>query len=78
MVIYTIALAPLGCGNGGLTWAVMPPLMRFYLADIPDLEVFAYRPMETGVMATKENKQDDGNFSLVAEERAAIHSLIDS
>lgn len=47
MGIYTLALPPLGCGNGGLNWADVLPLMELYLGDIFDLEVFAYRPGAT-------------------------------
>lgn len=42
--IRTIALPPLGCGNGGLDWAVVRPLIEAALGDLPDVEVVVYEP----------------------------------
>ncbi len=42
MGIYTLALPQLGCGNGGLQWSDVRPLIDKYLANLPDLEVFVY------------------------------------
>lgn len=40
--ITSIAFPPLGCGNGGLPWTVVGPLMYKKLSDLPiDIEVFA-------------------------------------
>lgn len=40
--ITSIAFPPLGCGNGGLTWSVVGPLMYAKLADLPiDIEIYA-------------------------------------
>ncbi|GGB23681.1 macro domain-containing protein [Puia dinghuensis] len=33
--IASIALPPLGCGNGGLQWAQVRPLIEQYLGDSP-------------------------------------------
>jgi len=40
--ISTLALPQLGCGNGGLQWNDVRPLIEKHLAGIPDLEVFVY------------------------------------
>lgn len=64
MGIYTLALAPLGCGNGGLRWADVKALMIQYLAELPDLEVFAYQPRQAenkGISSTNE-KISRSNF----------------
>lgn len=42
MGIQTLALPPLGCGNGGLNWENVRPLIEQYLGPLPDLEVFVY------------------------------------
>lgn len=42
--IRSIALPPLGCGNGGLEWAVVRPLIEETLADLPDVDVLVYEP----------------------------------
>lgn len=56
--IRSIALPPLGCGNGGLNWDEVRPLIERELSDLPDVEVRVYEPTEkyqnvakrTGVM----------------------------
>jgi len=43
--IHSIALPPLGCGNGGLDWEnEVRPLMEAAFARIPRVEVYAYEP----------------------------------
>lgn len=42
--IRSIALPPLGCGNGGLAWADVRPLIEQALGDLPDVEVMLYEP----------------------------------
>lgn len=40
--IKSIAFPPLGCGNGGLTWDLVGPLMYHYLSKLPiDIEIYA-------------------------------------
>lgn len=40
--ITSIAFPPLGCGNGGLTWSIVGPLMYAKLVDLPiDIEIYA-------------------------------------
>lgn len=43
--IKSIAIPPLGCGNGGLVWSEVKVLMEKYLADL-DAEVHIYQPNE--------------------------------
>lgn len=42
--IRSIALPPLGCGNGGLDWSVVRPLIEATLGDLRDVEVIVYEP----------------------------------
>lgn len=42
--IKSIAMPPLGCGNGGLEWSAVEPLIREVLAGLPDLRVDLYAP----------------------------------
>jgi len=42
--IRSIALPPLGCGNGGLDWADVRPMIEDALGDLPDVEVIVYEP----------------------------------
>ncbi|HEY3900177.1 MAG TPA: macro domain-containing protein [Chthoniobacter sp.] len=42
--IRSIALPPLGCGNGGLDWADVRPMIERSLAELPNVEVIVYEP----------------------------------
>ena len=42
--IRSIALPPLGCGNGGLEWAVVRPLIESSLAELADVDIVVYEP----------------------------------
>jgi O-acetyl-ADP-ribose deacetylase (regulator of RNase III) len=42
--ISTIALPPLGCGNGGLDWNVVRPIIERAFAELPDVKVLLYAP----------------------------------
>lgn len=40
----SIAIPPLGCGNGGLDWSVVRPLIESELADLSDVEIQIFEP----------------------------------
>ncbi|HVJ51735.1 MAG TPA: macro domain-containing protein [Aliidongia sp.] len=42
--IISIALPPLGCGNGGLEWADVKPLIASKLASLDGVEVIVFEP----------------------------------
>jgi O-acetyl-ADP-ribose deacetylase (regulator of RNase III) len=42
--IQSIALPPLGCGNGGLDWSVIKPLIEDAVEAIPDVHVVLFEP----------------------------------
>jgi O-acetyl-ADP-ribose deacetylase (regulator of RNase III) len=42
--IRSIAMPPLGCGNGGLDWKIVRPAIERALGDLPDVEVIVYEP----------------------------------
>lgn len=42
--IRSIAIPPLGCGNGGLDWADVKPLIESAFAALPDVEVRLFPP----------------------------------
>lgn len=42
--IKSVAIPPLGCGNGGLKWAVVRPIIENALRDLTDVEVLVYEP----------------------------------
>jgi len=44
--IKSIAIPPLGCGNGGLRWSKVKTLMEKYLSSLSDVEIIIYQPSE--------------------------------
>jgi len=42
--VRSIALPPLGSGNGGLAWADVRPLVEEALGDLPNVDVIVYEP----------------------------------
>lgn len=42
--ITSIAIPPLGCGNGGLDWADVKPLIESAFASLPDVKVILFEP----------------------------------
>lgn len=42
--IASIAVPPLGCGNGGLDWRHVEPMIREALSDLPGIDVVVYAP----------------------------------
>jgi len=42
--IKSVALPPLGCGNGGLDWEVVRPIIEDALQDLEEVEVVVYEP----------------------------------
>lgn len=42
--IRSVALPPLGCGNGGLDWSEVRPLIESALGELEDVEVVVYEP----------------------------------
>ncbi len=44
--ITSIAIPPLGCGNGGLKWDKVRILMEQYLVPLPDVEIIIYEPSQ--------------------------------
>jgi len=57
MGIYTLALPPLGCGNGGLKWENVRPLVEKYLGTLSDLEVFVYETSAVAVQPLEVKQQ---------------------
>jgi len=42
--IRSVALPPLGAGNGGLEWSAVRPIIEDALADLSDAEIVVYEP----------------------------------
>jgi len=55
MGIQSLAMPALGCGNGGLRWDEVQPLIDKYLGAIPDLDVYVYQPQVVGLKNNSAN-----------------------
>ena len=42
--IQSVAVPPLGCGNGGLDWRAVEPMMRSALEQVPNVRVILHAP----------------------------------
>jgi O-acetyl-ADP-ribose deacetylase (regulator of RNase III) len=48
--IRSIAIPPLGCGNGGLDWNVVKPMIEQAFAAVPDVQVHVFEPSFSPVL----------------------------
>jgi O-acetyl-ADP-ribose deacetylase (regulator of RNase III) len=71
--IRAVALPPLGCGNGGLDWGIVKPMIEAALADL-DIDVQVYEPSAT-VLAHLE-KEAVGKPVKLTPARAMMLSLL--
>lgn len=71
--IKSIAIPPLGCGQGGLNWSLVKPLIISALKDL-DIEVVLYEPSDKVKKDLK--KQTDSSASKLTDSRAMLLSLL--
>ena len=57
--IHSIAIPPLGAGNGGLNWADVKRQIQLALADLTDVEIIIYEPTERYQNVAKPQKMQD-------------------
>lgn len=71
--IKSIAIPPLGTGNGGLKWANVKSLMEQYLLDMEDVEILIYQPND----AVKEilQKENERKVELTASRAMFLSAL---
>lgn len=72
--IKSIAVPPLGCGNGGLPWREVRPLIEQAFAEIPEVEVLLFAPVETPQPVAMPNRTEKPKMT---EGQAALVSLMD-
>ena len=72
--IRSIALPPLGCGNGGLDWNVVRPLIEKAFADLPDVKVLLFEPAGAPKSAVMPNRTKRPKITLG---QAALVGLMD-
>jgi O-acetyl-ADP-ribose deacetylase (regulator of RNase III) len=62
--IHSIAVPPLGCGNGGLNWKDVRPMIEAAFAELSDIEVLLYSPQ--GAPAAKAMPVNTGRPDMTA------------
>lgn len=72
--IRSIAVPPLGCGNGGLNWADVEPLIRNAFESVPDVDVRLFAP--SGAPAASEMPMRTSSPRMSAG-RAALIGILD-
>lgn len=72
--IESIAVPPLGCGNGGLDWADVRVLIEKYLGDLP-IDVFVYAPglFEIAEASSEESRDELAQMSLSLDVQQTRH-----
>lgn len=72
--IRSVAIPPLGAGNGGLDWAKVKELLVKYLGDITNTEILVYEPNAAiKQVLQKENRKKD--VKLTPARAMLLHSL---
>ena len=80
--IRSIAVPPLGCGNGGLDWNEVRPLIEAAFADLPGVRVLVFAPggaPEASAMPnrTERPKMTMGQAALIALMDRYLKGLLD-
>jgi O-acetyl-ADP-ribose deacetylase (regulator of RNase III) len=73
--IRSIAIPPLGCGNGGLNWQDVKPLIETAFAALPDVDVRLFEPGDAPSAKSMEVRTSRPKMTLG---RAAILKSIDT
>lgn len=73
--IRSIAIPPLGCGNGGLEWSEVRPLIEGAFAELPEVEVRLFEPEGTPDPKSMEVKTTRPRMT---PGRAAILKVLDT
>ncbi|WP_405778468.1 macro domain-containing protein [Streptomyces sp. NBC_00859] len=72
--ITSIAVPPLGCGNGGLSWREVEPMISQVLGTIPGVEVRVWQPLGAPEASSMPNATQ---APLMTRERAAFLAALD-
>lgn len=72
--IRSIALPPLGCGNGGLEWTDVLPRIKAAFDELPDIQVLVFPPSGAPVAEAMPNRTERPRMTLG---QATLVSLMD-
>ena len=71
--ITSIAIPPLGCGNGGLDWMKVRPLIEKKLSELTDVEIILFAPQH----AEDEPEHVHSSFPMTVPRAMLLKSLND-
>lgn len=72
--IDSIAIPPLGCGNGGLKWENIKPLIEHYLSHLKDVNIQVYEPNET-VKETLKKQEAKRDIKLTPARAMVLYAM---
>lgn len=72
--IQSIALPPLGCGNGGLDWNAVRPRIEHAFSELPDVEVQLFAPAGAPAVEKMVNRTEKPHLTVA---RALFIKLLD-
>lgn len=72
--IKSIAIPPLGCGNGGLKWEKVKSMMDKYLGPLSNIEIQIYEP-NTSVKEILQNEESKKEVGLTAARAMLLYAL---
>lgn len=72
--IRSIAVPPLGCGNGGLAWSDVKPLIEHAMAELPEVRIVVFAPSEI----RPELPPSEAADKPISRARALLVKLIDA
>ena len=72
--IESIAIPPLGCGNGGLNWSNVKELMEKYLSGLKDTDIFIYEPNEE-IKELLKKQENDKEAKLTSARAMLLYAM---
>ncbi|WP_221452761.1 macro domain-containing protein [Mucilaginibacter sp. FT3.2] len=71
--IKSIALPPLGCGNGGLDWSIVKPMIEKYLAN-SNADIYVYEP-NSAVKTLLQKQETTKKVKLTSARAMLLYAL---
>ncbi len=72
--IKSISIPPLGCGNGGLDWSKVKPMMEEYLKDLP-VDIHIYEPNDAIKSYLQKAEQIPGKAKLTDKRAMLLYAM---
>ncbi len=73
--IRSIAIPPLGCGNGRLQWDKVQRLMEHYLGDLDNVDILIYQPNDAVKEILKKEARSKSSASLTPARAMLLYAM---